>query len=100
MCRLPSIGAPASRSSHGDSLFGTRACTRTLVAWAEEGLDAHSAMVCATRSVQVIGPTSSGCDVILRIPRFVYQTPTQQLDALPLWPLVPRILLALAWESP
>src|SRR6187455_3385032 len=34
MRRLPSVGAPASRSSQGDSLFGTRACTRTLVAYA------------------------------------------------------------------
>jgi hypothetical protein len=39
-------------------------------------------------------------DGVLRIPQFMYQTESGPRDALTLWPLVPRLFLALAWESP
>jgi hypothetical protein len=42
----------------------------------------------------------AGVDGVLRIPQFVYQSEGGQHDALTLWPLVPRLFLALAWESP
>ena len=53
---------------------------------------------------RALGPVwlalGAGVDGVLRIPQFVYQTEGGQRDALTLWPLVPRLFLALAWESP
>src|SRR6478735_2402169 len=66
MCRLPSEVAPASRSSQAASLPGTRACTRMAVVSEDAGTAAHSAIDWAILSVQVTGPTSSACAVILQ----------------------------------
>lgn len=42
----------------------------------------------------------AGVEGMLRTPRFVYQTANGPRDAITLWPLLPRLFLALAWESP